>query len=65
VTYPPPLRRLPSRCEVSPGGGPFRWWVGRPLTGTPEGVGPLTDGDEVPVTVELAGTLTNRVVIRD
>jgi hypothetical protein len=35
------------------------------LTGTPEGVGPLTDGDEVPVTVELVGTLTNRVVIRD
>jgi 2-keto-4-pentenoate hydratase/2-oxohepta-3-ene-1,7-dioic acid hydratase in catechol pathway len=35
------------------------------LTGTPEGVGPLTDGDEVSVTVESVGTLTNRVVIRD
>ncbi|MGH3262866.1 MAG: fumarylacetoacetate hydrolase family protein [Trebonia sp.] len=35
------------------------------LTGTPEGVGPLTDGDEVSVTVESIGTLTNRVVIRD
>jgi 2-keto-4-pentenoate hydratase/2-oxohepta-3-ene-1,7-dioic acid hydratase in catechol pathway len=35
------------------------------LTGTPEGVGPLTDGDEVSVTIESIGTLTNRVVIRD
>jgi 2-keto-4-pentenoate hydratase/2-oxohepta-3-ene-1,7-dioic acid hydratase in catechol pathway len=35
------------------------------LTGTPEGVGPLTDGDEVSVTIEGIGTLTNRVVIRD
>jgi len=35
------------------------------FTGTPEGVGPLTDGDEVSVTVESIGTLTNRVVIRD
>jgi 2-keto-4-pentenoate hydratase/2-oxohepta-3-ene-1,7-dioic acid hydratase in catechol pathway len=35
------------------------------LTGTPEGVGPLTDGDEVAVTIESIGTLTNRVVIRD
>jgi 2-keto-4-pentenoate hydratase/2-oxohepta-3-ene-1,7-dioic acid hydratase in catechol pathway len=35
------------------------------LTGTPEGAGPLTDGDEVTVTVESVGTLTNRVVIRD
>ena len=35
------------------------------LTGTPEGVGPLTDGDEVSVTVESIGTLTNKVVIRD
>ena len=35
------------------------------LTGTPEGVGPMTDGDEVSVTVESIGTLTNRVVIRD
>jgi 2-keto-4-pentenoate hydratase/2-oxohepta-3-ene-1,7-dioic acid hydratase in catechol pathway len=35
------------------------------LTGTPEGVGPLTDGDEVSVTIESIGTLVNRVVIRD
>jgi 2-keto-4-pentenoate hydratase/2-oxohepta-3-ene-1,7-dioic acid hydratase in catechol pathway len=35
------------------------------LTGTPEGVGPLTDGDEVSVTIESIGTLTNRVVIGD
>ena len=35
------------------------------LTGTPEGVGPLTDGDEVSVTIESIGTLPNRVVIRD
>ena len=35
------------------------------LTGTPEGVGPLTDGDEVAVTIESIGTLTNKVVIRD
>jgi 2-keto-4-pentenoate hydratase/2-oxohepta-3-ene-1,7-dioic acid hydratase in catechol pathway len=35
------------------------------LTGTPEGVGPLVDGDEVSVTIESIGTLTNRVVIRD
>jgi 2-keto-4-pentenoate hydratase/2-oxohepta-3-ene-1,7-dioic acid hydratase in catechol pathway len=35
------------------------------LTGTPEGVGPLTDGDEVAVTVESIGTLTNRVELRD
>ncbi|MGH3280250.1 MAG: fumarylacetoacetate hydrolase family protein [Trebonia sp.] len=35
------------------------------LTGTPEGVGPLTSGDEVSVTIESIGTLTNRVVIRD
>ncbi|HEV3381512.1 MAG TPA: fumarylacetoacetate hydrolase family protein [Trebonia sp.] len=35
------------------------------LTGTPEGSGPLTDGDEVSVTVESIGTLTNRVAIRD
>ncbi|MFY0408085.1 fumarylacetoacetate hydrolase family protein [Solicola sp. PLA-1-18] len=32
------------------------------LTGTPEGVGPLTPGDEVSVTIEGIGTLTNRVV---
>jgi 2-keto-4-pentenoate hydratase/2-oxohepta-3-ene-1,7-dioic acid hydratase in catechol pathway len=35
------------------------------LTGTPAGAGPLTDGDEVSVTVEGIGTLTNRVVARD
>lgn len=35
------------------------------LTGTPEGVGPLEIGDEVSVTVESIGTLTNRVVARD
>jgi 2-keto-4-pentenoate hydratase/2-oxohepta-3-ene-1,7-dioic acid hydratase in catechol pathway len=35
------------------------------LTGTPEGVGPLAHGDEVAVTIESVGTLTNRVAIRD
>jgi len=30
-------------------------------TGTPEGVGPLSDGDTVEVTVEGVGTLTNDV----
>jgi 2-keto-4-pentenoate hydratase/2-oxohepta-3-ene-1,7-dioic acid hydratase in catechol pathway len=35
------------------------------LTGTPEGVGPLQVDDEVSVTVEHIGTLTNRVVSRD
>jgi 2-keto-4-pentenoate hydratase/2-oxohepta-3-ene-1,7-dioic acid hydratase in catechol pathway len=35
------------------------------LTGTPAGVGPLTDGDEVSVTIESIGTLTNRVAIGD
>jgi 2-keto-4-pentenoate hydratase/2-oxohepta-3-ene-1,7-dioic acid hydratase in catechol pathway len=35
------------------------------LTGTPRGVGPLADGDEVSVTVEGIGTLTNRVVTGD
>jgi 2-keto-4-pentenoate hydratase/2-oxohepta-3-ene-1,7-dioic acid hydratase in catechol pathway len=34
------------------------------LTGTPDGVGPLVTGDEVAVTVEGVGTLTNRVVAR-
>ena len=34
-------------------------------TGTPEGVGPLTAGDEVSVTIESIGTLTNRVTVRD
>ena len=35
------------------------------LTGTPAGVGSLTDGDEVSVTIESIGTLTNRVIIGD
>lgn len=35
------------------------------LTGTPEGVGPMQVGDEVSVTVEGIGTLTNTVVSRD
>ena len=32
------------------------------LTGTPEGVGPIEDGDTVSVTVSGIGTLTNPVV---
>jgi len=35
------------------------------LTGTPAGVGPMNVGDQVSVTVEGIGTLTNRVVSRD
>jgi 2-keto-4-pentenoate hydratase/2-oxohepta-3-ene-1,7-dioic acid hydratase in catechol pathway len=35
------------------------------LTGTPAGVGPLEDGDEVSVTIERIGTLTNPVASRD
>jgi 2-keto-4-pentenoate hydratase/2-oxohepta-3-ene-1,7-dioic acid hydratase in catechol pathway len=35
------------------------------LTGTPAGVGPLEIGDEVTVTVEGIGSLTNRVIARD
>ena len=35
------------------------------LTGTPGGVGPMRPGDEVSVTVEGIGTLTNQVVSRD
>ena len=35
------------------------------LTGTPAGVGPLEDGDEVSVTMENIGTLTNPVASRD
>ncbi len=35
------------------------------LTGTPAGVGPLAVGDEVSVTIENIGTLTNPVVRRD
>jgi 2-keto-4-pentenoate hydratase/2-oxohepta-3-ene-1,7-dioic acid hydratase in catechol pathway len=34
------------------------------LTGTPAGVGPLLPGDEVSVTIERIGTLTNRVTAR-
>ena len=35
------------------------------LTGTPAGVGPLKEGDEVSVTIENIGTLTNGVTNRD
>ncbi|MFL1376190.1 MULTISPECIES: fumarylacetoacetate hydrolase family protein [unclassified Nocardiopsis] len=35
------------------------------LTGTPAGVGPLQVGQEVSVTVERLGTISNRVVSRD
>ncbi len=35
------------------------------LTGTPEGVGPMSPGDEVDVTISGIGTLTNKVVSRD
>ena len=35
------------------------------LTGTPEGVGPMQVDDEVSVTIENIGTLTNRVISRD
>lgn len=35
------------------------------LTGTPGGVGPMRAGDEVSVTIEGIGTLTNQVVSRD
>ncbi len=35
------------------------------LTGTPAGVGPMTPGAEVSVTIEGIGTLTNKVVSRD
>ena len=34
------------------------------LTGTPAGVGPLHVGDEVAVTIEGIGTLTNKVIKR-
>ena len=34
------------------------------LTGTPAGVGPLNVGDEVAVTIEGIGTLTNKVIKR-
>jgi 2-keto-4-pentenoate hydratase/2-oxohepta-3-ene-1,7-dioic acid hydratase in catechol pathway len=35
------------------------------LTGTPAGVGPMLPGDEVAVTIEGIGTLTNKVIVRD
>jgi 2-keto-4-pentenoate hydratase/2-oxohepta-3-ene-1,7-dioic acid hydratase in catechol pathway len=35
------------------------------LTGTPAGVGPLKEGDEVSVTIDNIGTLTNGVINRD
>jgi 2-keto-4-pentenoate hydratase/2-oxohepta-3-ene-1,7-dioic acid hydratase in catechol pathway len=35
------------------------------LTGTPDGVGPMSVGDTVSVTIEGIGTLTNRVMARD
>ena len=35
------------------------------LTGTPDGVGPMEVGDEVSVTIEGIGTLTNSVVSRE
>jgi 2-keto-4-pentenoate hydratase/2-oxohepta-3-ene-1,7-dioic acid hydratase in catechol pathway len=35
------------------------------LTGTPAGVGPLQDGDQVSVTIESIGTLTNPVLGED
>jgi 2-keto-4-pentenoate hydratase/2-oxohepta-3-ene-1,7-dioic acid hydratase in catechol pathway len=35
------------------------------LTGTPAGVGPMRPGDDVAVTVQGIGTLTNKVVSRD
>jgi 2-keto-4-pentenoate hydratase/2-oxohepta-3-ene-1,7-dioic acid hydratase in catechol pathway len=34
------------------------------LTGTPEGVGPITDGQQVSITVEGLGTLTNPVAAK-
>jgi 2-keto-4-pentenoate hydratase/2-oxohepta-3-ene-1,7-dioic acid hydratase in catechol pathway len=35
------------------------------LTGTPEGVGPMSPGDEVEVSISGIGNLTNKVVSRD
>ncbi|MFC0628483.1 fumarylacetoacetate hydrolase family protein [Kribbella deserti] len=35
------------------------------LTGTPAGVGPMLPGDEVAVSIEGIGTLTNKVITRD
>ena len=33
------------------------------LTGTPAGVGPLTDGDRIMIRIEAVGTLVNRVAL--
>jgi len=35
------------------------------LTGTPAGVGPMLPGDEVAISVDGLGTLTNKVIVRD
>ena len=35
------------------------------LTGTPAGIGPLTDGDHVKVTIDGIGSLSNEVVLGD
>ncbi len=35
------------------------------LTGTPEGVGPMNAGDEVEISIQGIGNLTNKVVKRD
>lgn len=35
------------------------------LTGTPAGVGPMLPGDEVSISIEGIGTLTNKVIVRD
>ncbi len=35
------------------------------LTGTPAGVGPIVAGDEVTVSIDGIGTLTNPVIDRD
>ena len=35
------------------------------LTGTPEGVGPMNAGDEVEISIQGIGNLTNKVVSRD
>jgi len=34
------------------------------LTGTPEGVGPMQPGDEIEISVEGIGSLTNKVGTR-
>ncbi|MGW2849538.1 fumarylacetoacetate hydrolase family protein, partial [Streptomyces sp. NPDC001274] len=51
-----------SRCPVwSPGARCARHPI---WAGTPAGVGPLHVGDEVAVTIEGIGTLTNKVIKR-